>query len=150
MKTASLLVLIALAVPLVSCATTYPYQSSPIYVGIPPDLVWDTTIEVVQRDYPLAVINRGKWTFESRWSESLQPMRFQGTRWRVQGQVTRDEDGNRVELRVMKQRNENIDTPLDSSAAQWGHEEPDEMSARILLQRIEAILRPYARERRSR
>src|SRR5262249_23741201 len=113
------------------------------------DLVWDTTLEVVQRDYPLAIVNRGKWTFESHWSESLQPMRLQGWRWKVEGQIVREDEGHRVELRVLEQRNEAMEKPLGSKSADWGSQELDEMTARILLQRIELILRPYARERRA-
>jgi hypothetical protein len=148
MKIASLVSALVVAGSLAGCATPPPYYSSPIYTGIAPDLVWNTALEVVGRDYPLAVVNRGKWTFESKWTESLQPMRFLGHRWKVDGQIVREEEGHRVELRVIKQRNENIDRPLESKSAEWGKQEPDEMTARILLQRIESILRPYARERR--
>ena len=132
---------------LVGCADI-PYEASPVYTGIAPDLVWDTTVEVVKREYPMAKINRGKFSFESRWRESLMPMRFQGVRDRVSGRVTQEDEGIRVELRVVKQRNEAMEHPLESRQAEWGSVEGDAMAARILLQEIESILRSYVRERR--
>jgi hypothetical protein len=125
-----------------------PYEASPIYSGIAVEHVWDTTLEVVQRDYPIAKVDRGRWTFESRWRESLAPMRFQGVRERVFGRVLPEEEGHRVELRVLRQRNEAMEHPLDSNKAKWAREEWDPQAARVLLQKIEAILRPYLRERR--
>jgi hypothetical protein len=133
----------------IGCAEI-PYEHSAVYGGISPDLVWDTTLEVVQRDFAMASVNRGRWTFQSRWRESLQPMRFLGERQRVEGRVSPEEggEGYRVELRVVKQRNEEMEEPLESKQAKWGHEEADPSAALILLQKIESILRPYARERR--
>ncbi len=140
---------VALVLGLLSGCATLPFESSPVFSGIAQDLVWDTALEVVGREFPLTKLDRGKWRFETGWRESLQPMRFEGIRDRVEGQVLREEEGYRVELRVVKQRNETVEKPLERTKAEWGDDELDSATALILLQKIESILRPFVRERRS-
>jgi hypothetical protein len=115
-------------------------------VSAPSDRVlWQLTLLTLQNQgYPLASgSDPGARQVESGWKTDLQPFRGAGQRRRAVVRLTPLAPGRwKLEARVKCEHNQNLVSPLDPVRAEWEHAADDEASAKILLQHINARLKP--------
>jgi hypothetical protein len=77
----------------------------------------------------------------SGWDTSLAPFKGEGFRERAVVRYERVEGGRYgVEVRVARERNDELERPLDPALAKWKSEADNEERARIVLQHIRAML----------
>jgi hypothetical protein len=112
------------------------------------DVVWDLTQAALlkaQWDIDPEETSHENGYIVSRWDEHLAPFRFQGTRRRVELKILPVEGTTmgmlEVHLRVHQQRNENMDAPLESAAAEWADIEPDMVRAEQVVFHIQRLFK---------
>jgi len=117
-----------------------------IEVAAPSDrMVWQLMLLALQsKGYPLAGgTDPGSRQVESGWKTDLQPFRGEGNRKRAVLKLSPIEKGRwKVEARVRVEKNENLVTPLDATRAEWKPTGDDAAEAAVLLQHVQARLRP--------
>src|SRR5262245_3317443 len=119
---------------------------SSLEVTAPSDRVlWQLTLLALQNQgYPLASgSDPGARQVESGWKTDMQPFRGAGQRRRAVVKLTPLSPGHwKLEARVRCEHNQNLVSPLDPVRAEWEHAPDDEAAAKILLQHINARLKP--------
>jgi hypothetical protein len=117
-----------------------------IEVEAPSDrLLWQLTLLAIQtQGYPLGSgTDPGAGVVESGWKTDLQPFRGEGRRWRAVVKMEPVSAGRwKLDARVQCEKNQNLVSPLDPVRAEWEHEADDERKAEILLQHVQARLKP--------
>jgi hypothetical protein len=82
---------------------------------------------------------------ESHWVEVPGTFRNQGTRTRaiVKFEETGEEDARMlgIQVRVQKQRNENMENPLALEVAEWANVAPDDIRAEGIIHRVKGFFR---------
>ena len=139
------LVALVLAVCLPSCASSRPdpsWQSAEVKV-LSENVLWQVTrVALEKNNFPLgAGIDQTRLCAISGWNHSLAPFRGKGWRERCYVQWKRRGEGRwTVEVRVERDRNDDISHPLDLSYAQWEPDPDDSERARLVLQYIRSLL----------
>lgn len=137
-----LLVLLLLAG---SCASTkHPEQWQPADVRSSSERILSevTRLTLDKNNFPGGTgLDPTTLSMVSGWNISLAPFRGKGFRERCHIRYQRQKDGNyKVEVRVERQRNDDILRPLDLTYAQW-EEDPDNVErARVVLQYLRSLL----------
>lgn len=143
----ALLVLAALflSLGLPGCAAGRPdpsWQSADVRVHSE-NVLWQVTrVALEKNNFPIgAGIDQAKLSAASGWNHSLAPFRGKGWRERCFVQWKRLGEGRwTVEVRVERDRNDDISHPLDLSYAEWEPEPDDNERARLVLQYIRSLL----------
>ncbi|MBK7643618.1 MAG: hypothetical protein IPJ19_11335 [Planctomycetes bacterium] len=131
--------------PFAACGTTRPdpkWISGEVACGSE-DVLWETTrMALVKNSFPVgAGIEPAHMTAVSGWAHSLAPFRGQGFRERCHIKWTRVDTGRwRLDVRVERDRNDDISHPLDMTYAQWEPDPDDEERARLVTQYIRSLL----------
>jgi len=111
-------------------------------LSVPSDrLLWEVTVFALESErFPVGSgLDPTTRVATSGWKHSLAPFRNQG--WREQAQVRYElvaPGRYRVEVRVVRQTNDDMVRPLDLRYAKWKDGPDDEETAQVLLQRIKA------------
>ena len=89
-----------------------------------------------------AGLDPARLTATSGWKISLAPFKGKGFREQAVVQFTRETQPGRykAEVRVKRERNEDLVRPMDLTYAQWEAEPDDVERARVVLHFIEALL----------
>jgi hypothetical protein len=130
---------------LTGCSTPRPdpkWISGDVQVGSEPRLWVATRMALEKNNFPVgAGIDAAHMSAVSGWMHSLAPFRGKGFRERCHVQWTRVAEGRwHLELRVERDRNDDISHPLDMSYAQWEPDPDDEDRARLVAQYIRSLL----------
>jgi hypothetical protein len=82
---------------------------------------------------------------ESHWVEIPGTFRNQGTRTRAIVKFDETGEGDEknlgIQVRVQKQRNENMENPLQLEIAEWAKQEPDSIRAEGIIYRVKGYFR---------
>lgn len=130
---------------LCSCASTkYPEQWQPAEVATSSERILGevTRLALDKNSFPGGTgLDPTTLSMVSGWNISLAPFRGKGFRERCHIRYTRGENGKyTAEVRVERQRNDDILRPLDLTYAQW-EEDPDNIErARVVLQYLRSLL----------
>lgn len=102
-----------------------------------------TELAFKKRGFPVgAGLDPAKLTASSGWRISLAPFKGKGRREQAVVQFSREKEPGRykVEVRVRRERNEDIVRPMDLTYADWEADQDDLESARVVLQFIVSLL----------
>lgn len=127
------------------CATARP---DPKWIvgdvdAVSENVLWEATrSSLLKNGFPIgAGVDAAKMTAVSGWMHSLAPFRGKGYRARCHIRWTRTPEGRwHLEVRVERDRNDDISHPLDISYAQWEPDPDDEERARLVAQYIRSLL----------
>lgn len=87
--------------------------------------------------------NAAAGEFETQWDALPSPQRYNGIRRKIVGVIVEpvERPGTFVlKLAVWRQRNTDINNPMETSQADWEDEEPDAGMAELIIYRIESRL----------
>jgi len=106
-------------------------------------VLWEVTLLALEKaGFPIgAKVDPAKLSATSGWMISLAP--FRGKGYREQCEVRYTPEGTRtwkVEVRVRREKNDDLVRPLDLTYAQWVSEPDNEERARIVLQYVKSML----------
>ena len=140
---AALTLVLALWLP--ACAASRPdpsWQSAEVKV-LSENVLWQVTrVALEKNNFPIgAGIDPAKMSAVSGWNHSLAPFRGKGWRERCYVNWKRKGEGHwTVEVRVERDRNDDISHPLDLSYADWKPDPDNVERARRVLQHIRSML----------
>ncbi|MFO1011757.1 MAG: hypothetical protein U1F29_16975 [Planctomycetota bacterium] len=144
---ASILLLVPLFLCFASgCAATAPepqWVASRVQAGNERLLLEVTELALRKTSFPVgAGLDPARLTATSGWKISLAPFKGKGFREQAVVQFTRETQPGRykAEVRVKRERNEDLVRPMDLTYAQWEAEPDDVERARVVLHFIEALL----------
>lgn len=129
-----------------SCASTGPapqWVSSRVSAGNERLLLEVTELALRKTSFPVgAGLDPARLTATSGWKISLAPFKGKGFREQAVVQFTRETAPGRykAEVRVKREKNEDLVRPMDLTYAQWEGEPDNVERARVLLHFIEALL----------
>ncbi|MBK7876341.1 MAG: hypothetical protein IPJ77_11395 [Planctomycetes bacterium] len=129
-----------------SCAATAPapqWVSSRVAAGNERLLLEVTELALRKTSFPVgAGLDPAHLTATSGWKISLAPFKGKGFREQAVVQFTREAGNGRykAEVRVKRERNEDLVRPMDLTYAQWESEPDNVERARVVLHFIEALL----------
>ncbi len=106
-------------------------------------VLWESTILALQKEnFPVgAGMDEAHLQAVSGWMHSLAPFRGKGFRERCYVQWKNVGEGRwHVEVRVERDRNDDISHPLDMSYADWQPDPDNEDRARVVAQYIRSLL----------
>jgi len=121
-----------------------PGDTTPLVIEAQDDrLLMDVTALALQKSgFPIGTgVDPGHLHVTSGWHNSLQP--FRGKGYREQCEVVYERQVPRkykVQVRVKREKNDDILRPLDLSYAKWIPDADDTDRARIVLQHIRSLL----------
>lgn len=127
------------------CGATRPaaqWQDAELQAGSE-RVVWEVTRVALQKnDFPLGSgLDPTRMQAVSGWHHSLAPFRGKGFRERCHVQWTHAPGGNwKLEVRVERDRNDDISHPLDLTYADWKPDPDNVERARRVLQYIRSML----------
>lgn len=102
-----------------------------------------TELAFRKRSFPVgAGLDPARLTATSGWRVSLAPFKGKGRRDQAVVQFTREKEPGRykAEVRVRRERNEDIVRPMDLTYADWEADQDDVEAARVVLQFIVSLL----------
>lgn len=102
-----------------------------------------TELALRKKSFPVgAGLDPARLTATSGWRISLAPFKGKGIREQAIVQYTREKEPGRfkAEVRVKRERNEDLVRPMDLTYAQWEPDPDDAEMARVILHFIEALL----------
>ncbi|MBI5365114.1 MAG: hypothetical protein HZA53_18195 [Planctomycetes bacterium] len=102
-----------------------------------------TELALRKKTFPVgAGLDPAKLSATSGWRISLAPFKGKGVREQAIVQYTREKEPGRykAEVRVKRERNEDLVRPMDLTYAQWEPDPDDAEMARVILHFIEALL----------
>jgi hypothetical protein len=106
-------------------------------------VLWEVTILALEKTgFPIgAKLEPGKLVATSGWMISLAPFRGKGFREQCEIRYSPESEGEyKVEVRVRREKNEDLLHPLDLSYAEWVAEPDNPERAQIVLQYIRGLL----------
>jgi hypothetical protein len=106
-------------------------------------VLWSATrMSLEKNNFPVgAGVDEAKMTAVSGWRHSLAPFRGKGFRERCYIKWTKVGEGRwHLEVRVERDRNDDISHPLDMSYAQWEPDPDNEERAKLVAQHIRSLL----------
>jgi len=127
------------------CASAKPdpkWVGGDLLVGSERVLWAATRMALDKNNFPIGTgIDETHMTAVSGWMHSLAPFRGKGFRERCHIKWTRVGEGRwHLEVRVERERNDDISHPLDVSYADWSSDPDDEERAKLVAQFIRSML----------
>jgi hypothetical protein len=109
------------------------------------EFLWDVSKDTLERSgYVLDPDETSHATgvLVTRWKENLAPFRYQGKRDQITLRILPVEGGQyEIAVHVRQQRNENLESPLESIKADWEDIEPDMIRTEQILFRVKNYFR---------
>ena len=127
------------------CASTEPKPEwrSDVVVAESERVLWEVTVLALEKTgFPIgAKLEPDKLVATSGWMISLAPFRGKGFREQCEVRYTPESEREyRVEVRVRREKNDDLLHPLDLSYAEWVPEPDNPERAQIVLQYIRGML----------
>jgi hypothetical protein len=106
-------------------------------------VLWQiTAVAIEQEGFPIgAGLDPSTQIATSGWRLDLAPFKSKGFRYQAQVKSERIEPGRfKLHVRVAKESNEDLVSPMDASRAKWKKAPDDKERAQVLVQRIRSLL----------